>query len=135
MRIGLVSWFRSAGIAGRFMLILVPFLLLGLWVGAGFYIRDQAQTTVRLFSDSIVRRIGVIVPLLERTSASARPELLRALNSPTLRIGVTGQPMPAAAARAAAWRASSGASPRTPARSRRSRCFRAHGRPLASAAA
>ncbi len=93
-----------AGLAGRLTLVLVVMLLVVLWVGAGLYVHDRAHTTMRLFSESISQRIAVIVPLLERTVPADRAELLRAVDSPTLRVGVTLRPWPAPR-RAARWAA------------------------------
>ena len=83
-----------AGIAGRVTLVIVGLVVVAMWVSAAFYARDRAKTTIQLFSQSVAYRIGVIVPLLERTPAAKRPSLLLALNSPTLWIGMTDGPRP-----------------------------------------
>ena len=78
-----------SGIAGRMTLVIVGLAVVAMWASAAFYVRDRAQTTIHLFSESVAQRIGLIVPLLEDTPADARLNLLRALNSPTLWIGIT----------------------------------------------
>jgi signal transduction histidine kinase len=76
-------------IAGRLTLVIVSILIVAMWASAAAYVRDRAQTTFQLFSVSVADRVGVIVPLLEQTPLTERDNLLRALNSPTLWIGVT----------------------------------------------
>lgn len=76
-------------IAGRLTVVIVGILIVAMWASAAAYVRDRAQTTFELFSLSVADRISVIVPLLENTPAGERRDLLRALNSPTLWIGVT----------------------------------------------
>lgn len=82
-------WFWPSGIAGRLTLIIVAVLIVAVWTSAALYVRDRAQTTFILLSESVADRVGVIVPLLEETPADKRANLLRALNSPTLWIGLT----------------------------------------------
>tara|TARA_R110000868_G_scaffold4155_15_gene25371 strand:+ start:3535 stop:4995 length:1461 start_codon:yes stop_codon:yes gene_type:complete len=81
--------FWPSGIAGRLTLLIVGVMIVAVWASAALYVRDRAQTTFKLLSDSVADRIRVIVPLLENTPADARDDLLRALNSPTLWIGLT----------------------------------------------
>lgn len=76
-------------IAGRLTLVIVGILIVTMWASAAAYVRDRAQTTFKLFSVSVADRVGVIVPLIEKTPVAERETLLRALNSPTLWIGVT----------------------------------------------
>lgn len=76
-------------IAGRLTLLIVGILIVAMWASAAAYVRDRAQTTFKLFSVSVADRVSVIVPLLEKTPLEERDNLLRALNSPTLWIGVT----------------------------------------------
>lgn len=76
-------------IAGRLTVVIVGILIVAMWASAAAYVRDRAQTTFELFSLSVADRISVIVPLLENTPSGERRDLLRALNSPTLWIGVT----------------------------------------------
>lgn len=64
-------------------------MIIAVWTSAGLYVRDRAQTTFKLLSNSVADRVGVIVPLLEKTLPQERDTLLRALNSPTLWIGLT----------------------------------------------
>lgn len=87
--------FGPTGLAGRLTLLIVGVLIVALWASAALYIRDRADTTIRLFTESVAERIRVIVPLVERTPPDARNELLRALNSPTLWIGLTEGRRPA----------------------------------------
>lgn len=82
-------WYWPAGIAGRLTLVIVAVLIIAVWTSAALYVRDRAQTTFVLLSESVADRVGVIVPLLERTPPEERDNLLRALNSPTLWIGLT----------------------------------------------
>ena len=89
---GGIRRFRPAGIAGRLTLVLVLLLIVALWASAFLYVRDRAQTTIRLFTESVAERIAAIVPLLERTPPEERPALLPALGSPTLRIGLADGP-------------------------------------------
>lgn len=77
------------GIAGRVTLVIVGLAVIAMWVSAALYARDRARTTIELYSESVAQRIGVIVPLLEDTPLADRIALLKALNSPTLWIGMT----------------------------------------------
>lgn len=88
-RTGLRRKLWPSGIAGRLTLVILALMILVLWASAAFYVQDRAQTTFKLLSESVADRVGVIVPLLERTPAGDRENLLRALNSPTLWIGLT----------------------------------------------
>lgn len=81
--------FWPSTIAGRLTLVIVGILIIAMWASAAAYVRDRAQTTFELFSVSVADRVGVIVPLIERTPVAERGTLLRALNSPTLWIGLT----------------------------------------------
>jgi signal transduction histidine kinase len=81
--------FWPSGIAGRLTLVIVGVLIVAVWASAAFYVRDRAQTTFKLLSVSVADRVGVIVPLFEKTPVGERDDLLRALNSPTLWIGLT----------------------------------------------
>lgn len=81
--------FWPSGIAGRLTLVIVGVLIVAVWASAAFYVRDRAQTTFKLLSISVADRVGVIVPLIEKTPVGERDDLLRALNSPTLWIGLT----------------------------------------------
>jgi signal transduction histidine kinase len=81
--------FWPSGIAGRLTLVFVGVMIIAVWTSAGLYVRDRAQTTFKLLSNSVADRVGVIVPLLEKTAPQERDTLLRALNSPTLWIGLT----------------------------------------------
>lgn len=82
-------WYWPAGIAGRLTLVIVAVLIIAVWTSAALYVRDRAQTTFVLLSESVADRVGVIVPLIENTPLDERDNLLRALNSPTLWIGLT----------------------------------------------
>lgn len=77
------------GITARLTLLFVGLLIAVLWSSAAFYIHDRANTTIRLFTESVADRIRHIVPLIERTPPAGRDEMLRALNSPTLWMAVT----------------------------------------------
>lgn len=90
------SWRRiwPSSIAGRLTLLVVGVLIVAMWVSAAAYVRDRAQTTFKLLSVSVADRISVIVPLIEQTPVAERDRLLRALNSPTLWIGLTGERRP-----------------------------------------
>ena len=90
------SWRRiwPSSIAGRLTLLVVGVLIVAMWVSAAAYVRDRAQTTFKLLSVSVADRISVIVPLIEQTPVAERDKLLRALNSPTLWIGLTGERRP-----------------------------------------
>jgi signal transduction histidine kinase len=81
--------FLPSSLAARMTLLLVGFLIAALWTSAALYIHDRAETTFRLFSESVADRIREIVPLVERTPAADRDPLIRALNSPTLWMTVT----------------------------------------------
>lgn len=81
--------FWPSGIAARLTLVFVGVMIIAVWTSAGLYVRDRAQTTFKLLSNSVADRVGVIVPLLEKTPLQERDTLLRALNSPTLWIGLT----------------------------------------------
>lgn len=81
--------FWPSTIAGRLTLVIVGILIIAMWASAAAYVRDRAQTTFELFSVSVADRISVIVPLIEKTPLGERDNLLRALNSPTLWVGVT----------------------------------------------
>ena len=81
--------FWPSGIAGRLTLVFVGVMIIAVWTSAGLYVRDRAQTTFKLLSNSVADRVGVIVPLLEKTPPQVRDTLLLALNSPTLWIGIT----------------------------------------------
>ena len=83
-----------SSIAGRLTLLIVGVLIVAMWVSAAAYVRDRAQTTFKLLSVSVADRISVIVPLIEQTPVAERDRLLRALNSPTLWIGLTGESRP-----------------------------------------
>ena len=83
-----------SGIAGRVTLAIVGVAVVAMWVSAAFYVRDRAKTTIHLFSESVAHRIGIIVPLVEQTPDSDRSNLLQALNSPTLWIGMTESDRP-----------------------------------------
>ncbi|MEX2454547.1 MAG: ATP-binding protein [Rhodospirillaceae bacterium] len=82
------------GLAGRLTLFLVALLIVALWSSAALYIHDRAETTYRLFSESVADRMRAIVPLIERTPRAERDELIRALNSPTLWMAVTERRRP-----------------------------------------
>jgi hypothetical protein len=82
-------WFWPSGIAGRLTLVIVAVLIIAVWTSAALYVRDRAQTTFVLLSESVADRVGVIVPLIENTPKAERDNLLRALNSPTLWITLT----------------------------------------------
>ncbi len=81
--------FRPSGFAARLTLLIVAVLLIALWVSAALYIRDRADTTFRLFTESVTERLVEIVPLVETTPVADRDRLIRALNSPTLWMAVT----------------------------------------------
>jgi len=83
-----------SSLAGRLTLLIVGVLIVAMWVSAAAYVRDRAQTTFKLLSVSVADRISVIVPLIEQTPVAERDKLLRALNSPTLWIGLTGERRP-----------------------------------------
>lgn len=78
-----------SSIAGRLTLVIVGLLIVAMWVSAAAYVQDRAQTTFKLLTVSVADRMSVIVPLIEQTPADERETLLRALNSPTLWIGLT----------------------------------------------
>jgi signal transduction histidine kinase len=81
--------FRPSGFAARLTLLIVAVLLIALWLSAGLYIRDRAETTFRLLTESVTARLVEIVPLVEATPHEQRDSLIRALNSPTLWMAVT----------------------------------------------
>lgn len=81
--------FWPTTIAGRLTLLIVGVLIVTMWASAAAYVRDRAQTTFKLLSHSVADRVGVIVPLIENTPPPKRDNLLRALNSPTLWVGLT----------------------------------------------
>ena len=87
--------FLPSSLAARMTLLLVGLLIAALWTSAALYIHDRAETTFRLFSESVADRIREIVPLVERTPAAERDTLIRALNSPTLWMAVTDGNRPA----------------------------------------
>ena len=91
-----VRWRRlwPSSIAGRLTLVIVGVLIVAMWVSAAAYVRDRAQTTFKLLSVSVADRISVIVPLIEQTPDAERDRLLRALNSPTLWLYLTGERRP-----------------------------------------
>lgn len=103
MNAGRRLWFLPAGMAGQFTLLVVVLLMLGFWVGGGIYVSQRATTALHLFKESVAERIAVIVPLIERTPPAERPDLLRALHSPTLRIMVTEAAWPPAGAASGSW--------------------------------
>lgn len=82
------------GFAGRLTLVLAALIIVVLWASAAIYIQDRAETTFRLFSESVADRMRSIVPLVERTSPDERFELIRALNSPTLWIALSDRRRP-----------------------------------------
>ena len=86
------------GLAGRLTLAMMLLLIAVLWLSAGLYLHDRAETTVRLFSASVIERILVIVPLIESAPTDERRRLLRAVDSPTLNVGHTDILPPAGSA-------------------------------------
>jgi signal transduction histidine kinase len=76
------------GIAGRVAMILIICLLAAQAIGMMFYVRDRAQTAMTLFALSIADQVVAIVELMEATPAAERPDLLRALNNPLLRVAL-----------------------------------------------
>ncbi len=81
-----------ATIAGRVAVILLLAFFAAMTIGGGAFLKQRADTTARVFVDITARRIAAIVELMEETPRAQRRRLLRAVNSPTLRVAIRRHP-------------------------------------------
>jgi signal transduction histidine kinase len=86
------------GITSRITLIILLVLFAAQAFSIVYYVRERAVATELILTHSVVQRIGTIVRLLETTPTDRQPEIIAAVNSPTLWVDVTRRtppPMPA----------------------------------------
>lgn len=86
--------FWPRGITSRITLIILVVLFAAQAFSVFYYVRERALATELILTHSVVQRIGAIVRLLETTPPDRRPEIIAAVNSPTLWVDVTRRPPP-----------------------------------------